>query len=285
MDLVALSLTRNGGPNLIDSSVTVAHITATSYLIGGLTGLTAAEGTYILTVDASFIQDSYGNPGSGSASTSWLMDTTPPISSVDPLPAATTSTTFTVSVTGSDPLGSGGSPASGVASYDIYTSTDGGPFALLATVPASSPSMPFTGQVGHSYSFYSVATDLAGNVEPTPLSAQATVRIIAPLTITAVAAVAPDPRTTPVSTIDVTFSEPVDPSTFDDQDLSLTDNGGPNLISSTSAPTVSLLSGSTYRIAGLNPLTKAEGHYALTVNAAGIRDLAGIAGNGTASTS
>ena len=39
--------------------------------------------------------------------------------------------------------------------------------------------MPFTGQIGHAYSFYSVATDNVGNIQPTPTAAQASTTIAA----------------------------------------------------------------------------------------------------------
>jgi len=52
-----------------------------------------------------------------------------------------------------------------LASFDIYSSTDGGPWTLWTSVPASSPSTTFTGQSNTTYSFYSIARDLAGNIE------------------------------------------------------------------------------------------------------------------------
>ena len=101
------------------------------------------------------------------------MDATPPTSTVHTLPSQTTATGFTVSATATDPTADDGGPPSGVASIAIYDSTDGGPFSLLATVTPASPSTPFTGQAGHTYGFYSVATDNAGNVQPTPAGAAA----------------------------------------------------------------------------------------------------------------
>jgi hypothetical protein len=62
-----------------------------------------------------------------------------------------------------------------------------------------------------------------------------------PLGVTSLTGVAPNPRNTPVWTVDVTFSEPVNLATFTPSDLSLTDNGGPNLVSG--AVTISLVSG------------------------------------------
>ena len=77
-------------------------VSGSTYQIGGLTDLTSAEGSYVFSVNASFIDDQYGKSGTGSLSTSWLMDSTPPTSSVNSLPATTTATSFTVSVTGND---------------------------------------------------------------------------------------------------------------------------------------------------------------------------------------
>ncbi len=123
------------------------------------------------------IDDQNGNPGTGTVSTSWLTDTTPPTSTVNALPSRTSSTSFTVTVTSNDPAGTGGSPASGLASIAIYESVNGGAFSLWTTVTPASPSAAFTGQVGHTYGFYSVATDAAGNVQPTPTAAQATTTV------------------------------------------------------------------------------------------------------------
>ena len=157
----ALSLTDNNGANLINSGVTLSLVSGSTYEINGLSGLTTAQGSYVLTVNAAGITDQYGTPGSGSVSTSWLDDTTPPTGHVVALPERESSFGFTVSVTGSD----GGNPAAGVASYDIYASKNGGSWTLWKTVPASNPSATFTGQSNTTYSFYSIAHDLAGNTK------------------------------------------------------------------------------------------------------------------------
>ncbi len=54
-------------------------------------------------------------------------------------------------------------------------------------------STTFTGQPGHSYGFYSVATDNLGEVQPTPAGAQAT--------ITVANAATPTPKPTPTHTV------------------------------------------------------------------------------------
>ncbi|HVA45955.1 MAG TPA: hypothetical protein VNH11_06170 [Pirellulales bacterium] len=172
-DLSAVTLTLNGGVNLINSGVTVSLLSGTTatYRIAGLDTLTTPEGTYVLTVDASKVQDLIGNDGTGTASVSWLMDTTPPTSSsVAPLPVRESSLTFSVTVNpGTDPLSGG--VASGIVSYDIYVasapagSSSLSAFTLWTTVPASNLTATFTAQSNTTYAFHSIARDAAGNFE------------------------------------------------------------------------------------------------------------------------
>jgi RHS repeat-associated protein len=97
-----------------------------------------------------------------------------PTSNISPLPALTTTPLIPVSWSGSDDAG-----GSGIATYDIYVSTDGGPFTswLLGTTLSQST---YLGQSGHSYAFYSVATDNVGNVQPTPAAAQTSISVQVP---------------------------------------------------------------------------------------------------------
>jgi hypothetical protein len=99
-------------------------------------------------------------------------------SSVSPLPAVTTTARFTVSWSGC--AGAGGS---GIASYSIYVSVDGGAFLPWLTNTALT-SASYAGSSGHHYGFYSVATDTAGNCQPTPTAAQSSTRVVIPLTFT-----------------------------------------------------------------------------------------------------
>jgi RHS repeat-associated protein len=97
----------------------------------------------------------------------WVtIDAVPPTSSVDPLPK-TSLPSFIVSWAGSDDDG-----GSGVGFFDIFVSTDGGDFAPWL-VHTTLTGAIFNGAAGHSYSFYSVATDNAGNREPDRGVAQA----------------------------------------------------------------------------------------------------------------
>ncbi len=105
-----------------------------------------------------------------------------------------------------------------------------------------------------------MATDYAGNVQATPTSAQATTRVVSPLSVTSIAAISPAPRNTAVTSIDVTFSVPINTGSLTSGALTLTDDGGPNLINA--GVSLSLVSGTTttYAIGGLAGLTTAQGH-------------------------
>jgi hypothetical protein len=84
------------------------------------------------------------------------MDATPPTSSMTALPA-TSASIFPVAWTGQD-------VGSGIADFDIYVSTDSGPWTpwLLDTTNTSAL---FAGTASKTYAFYSVAYDEVGNVQ------------------------------------------------------------------------------------------------------------------------
>ena len=79
-----------------------------------------------------------------------------PASAITALPA-TSFPQIPLTWTGTD-----GADGSGIAWFDIYVSDNGGPFALwLQHTPLFGA--VYSGEPGHSYAFYSVAADLAGN--------------------------------------------------------------------------------------------------------------------------
>ncbi len=97
-------------------------------------------------------------------------DTNAPSSAVAQLPAASTAR-IPVSWSGQDNAG-----GTGINFYDVYVSSDGGPF-ILWQKETLDLSAVFQGGFGRTYAFYSIATDLAGNREAPPLlpDAQTTV--------------------------------------------------------------------------------------------------------------
>ncbi|MEJ2392693.1 MAG: CARDB domain-containing protein, partial [Gammaproteobacteria bacterium] len=100
------------------------------------------------------------------------IDTMAPTSGVDPLPEQIIDATdFLVTWSGSDAAG-----GSGLAGYDIYVSTDEGPFEVWLS-GTTETSAVFVGERGHSYGFYSRARDRAGNVEESTMAPDAMTEI------------------------------------------------------------------------------------------------------------
>ena len=91
------------------------------------------------------------------------------------MPATETSTSFTVSWSGQhDDTG-----GSGIASYNVYVSDNGGSFQPWLT-GTTDTSATYTGQSGHTYGFYSVATDNVGHQETKSAVAETTTLVETP---------------------------------------------------------------------------------------------------------
>jgi hypothetical protein len=165
-----LQLTRDGNVIPLTVAQSLSFVSGTAWRLNGLAALTGEDGEYRLTVNASGVLDLAGNAGSGAASTAWGMDTVGPVSSVLPFASPTaTSLSIVLSITGNDPTPANGAIPSGIKTYDIYVSTDGGAFSLWKTINASTTSIvtkaTFVAESNHTYAFHSLARDKAGNVE------------------------------------------------------------------------------------------------------------------------
>ncbi len=94
-------------------------------------------------------------------------------SQVAKLPSQIDTSNFAVSWSGTGVAGAS------IASYSIYVSVDGGAFSLWLN-NTSATQATYYGQSGHSYAFYSVATDSSGNLETAPAAAEAQVSLALP---------------------------------------------------------------------------------------------------------
>lgn len=94
-----------------------------------------------------------------------------PASQVTSLQDVITETSFPIGWSGGDDLG-----GSGIASYSIYVSDNGGAFELWQENATASHAI-FTGERGHTYAFYSVARDNVGHTEIALASADAEITI------------------------------------------------------------------------------------------------------------
>jgi RHS repeat-associated protein len=109
------------------------------------------------------------NPAAGTDPTKEArntIDAAVPVSRMNPLPGLMASTAIPLGWSGSDPAGAG------LDGFDVYVGIDGNP-AVRWLSNTKSTSAVYTGQVGHRYNFFSIAHDLAGNVEGLPASPQA----------------------------------------------------------------------------------------------------------------
>jgi hypothetical protein len=83
---------------------------------------------------------------------------------------------FTVNWSGADDAS--GLAGAGIAQYDVYVSDNGSNFDLwLAGTPDASDT--YTGEVGHTYAFFSVATDHLGHREPLHATADTQTNVVA----------------------------------------------------------------------------------------------------------
>ena len=99
------------------------------------------------------------------------VDSVPPTSTVLPLPAGTVSTNFTVNWVGADDAG-----GSGLFDFDVYVSDNGAPFQVWQSATLLSSAV-FSGKYGHTYSFYSIAHDNAGNTEASAATAETSIYV------------------------------------------------------------------------------------------------------------
>jgi hypothetical protein len=99
------------------------------------------------------------------------LDSAAPTSRVAPLPATTSDTTLHLNWAGQDETG-----GSGIAAYTIYESVDGGP-ALAVFTDTTETSGGVTVEPGHTYAFYSIATDNVGHQQATPATPDTTINV------------------------------------------------------------------------------------------------------------
>lgn len=101
----------------------------------------------------------------------YAIDAAPPASAVAAQPGTTNEYTFPVTWSGSD-------AGAGIAAYDVYVSDQGGPFQPWLTATTDTTAA-YTGLAGHTYAFYSIATDQVGHRETVPPTADTQTQIVA----------------------------------------------------------------------------------------------------------
>ncbi|MDX1952258.1 MAG: FG-GAP-like repeat-containing protein [Verrucomicrobiota bacterium] len=285
-----IHLSLNGGENLITDLARVSRIDDLTYRITGLSTLTAGEGNYELTVQGAGIADFGGNAAIGFASVRWSKaGLAPVIATVEQivpqlrnLPVPSLDVVFSKAI----------NPAT-FDYTDLSLTLNGGPNLINSTVvitPLTASSYRITGlgsltaDTGE-YTLTIYATNVAdglGNLGIGQLSSHWIQDIAGPV-VSSLEQVNTNPRNIVVPGLEVTFSEEIDPSTFDLADITLTRDGGPNLINN--QVTITRLTSRIFRISEFSWVSGTAGRYTLTVNGSAVRDPAGNAGSGSASAS
>ena len=286
-DFRDLALTLNGGPNLITDTVTVAFVSGSTYLIGGLTGLTGAAGMYRLSVSAAGVLDLAGNAGTGSASTEWVNDPNARdrvrIDQVSPDPRK--SAVASLNVTFTRPV-----DANTFDYRDLVLTRNGGPNLITGAVTVRRADdthyeianlaglTDFEGRYllkvigdGIQYPTGTAAVGLSGEVSWTTDKT---------VPVASLADMPSSPRNTPVGSVTLNFNEPID-QTVASGALTLKRNGAPIALGAGVA--IERVGPSSFRINGLGGLTAAEGVYTLEFKSSTVSDPAGNAADGSVS--
>ena len=140
---VTTPLVGSGGPNAIDASTGRLYV-------AGATSVSCPVGLNIVGCRTAFVE----------------FLPLLPISHVSALPPVEFTSSFIVQWSGTDPGGPG------IQDYTIYVSDNGGPFTAWLTQTTSTQGS-YPGVSGHTYGFYSIATDSAGIAEPPKSVAEA----------------------------------------------------------------------------------------------------------------
>jgi PhoPQ-activated pathogenicity-related protein len=282
-DHLDLVLRRDGGGNLITSDVQVAHVDGRTYRVSGLSSLTNEAGVYTFSVVLNGISDPLGNFGTGTVADNWTSDFVGPLVDVGTAIASPIRTSVpSIDLVFTEPLQAGSLDLA-----DLSLTRDGGANLLDGSVSISqvSPTLyrvnglsTLTSAAGN----YRFGVNAAGVVDRASNagtnSAEVTWDVdLTPPQLISLSPVTPDPRTAAVLSLTVEFSEPIDLATFTGADLSLTRNGGSNLIPS--AVSIQHVTGNRYEVV-IGNLTTNAGSYSFTIQAAGIQDLAGHAASG-----
>ncbi len=274
-----LQLQRNQGTNLLPGTATLTvGADNKTWTLGNLLAMTGPEGGYTLRLDAAGISDPAGNALVSGAVESFVVDRTGPkatIAAADPDPRNTAVDAMTIlfdePVTGFSRsnliLTRNGTVVSLTASQTLTVGADGLTWTLANLSGLTSPA--------GSYALTLLATgikDSLGNAMTAGMTKSFTVDLTPPTV--GIVAVSPNPRTTPVSSITISFSEAV--SGFDLSRLSLTRQDAGELLPGGATLTKGA-DNKTWTLGNLAALTNADGAYTVSVSAAGITDLAGNA--------
>src|SRR5581483_5393025 len=260
-----ISLTLNGGSNLVTAAVGVIPVNSTNFMITNISSVQGYAGTYTLTVNAGGVSDLAGNPGSGATNESWLMvlGIPPSPTNLHILPDLGISPTDGLTSTNSLTLsGTVGATNLAVQVFDATTGSPLGPANVTGT--NFDIALAFTTEGLHH--LQANAVDPAGNVSLATFL-DVFLDMIPP---TAIIQPVANPSYFPVSTIPVTLSKGIITNTISATNFLVTLNGTNRF-----TPTLTYISSNQFLLGNLTAFTTPLGNYQVSLFLNGIQDYAG----------
>ena len=266
----SLELACEGGANLLDDTVTIEPLSASTFRVSGLADVTAVEGAYTFRVAMNTVRDMANNAGTGVSQAEWKLDRTAPDPATNLRVSPDTGMLDSDGLTSASHLLLQGDLAEPSLLVDVHDETTGQSFrSTVVTGTSFSCTVDLQGQGTHHIRVR--ARDAAGNgadaffdvfIDQTPPMITGFTDLTTPCS-------------GPLTQLDVTFSEALEAATLNADDLTLTLGGTPL---DTGGVTVSALSPASFRLAGLPAPPEPEGEYRLTLALNGVKDLAGNPG-------
>lgn len=275
----------NDGADSVLPSAEIEAVDETTYRITGFAGLNAVQGSYALTVQAGGIVDITGRAGQGAATAFWALSGNRLATLAVGGFGGRTERGFisALDITFSVPVDPGS-----VTLSDFTLSRNGGPDLLIPAVTLTFPTpgvirlnglVPLT-SISGVYTITARAStmkDLDGVDGVGALSDTFVIDSVGP--VASLESVT-SPRSTPIGSVEVVFSEPIAPDTFTLPDIGLTRNGRKI---STGVAGIRMLDPLRFQIFGLAEATGLPGTYRLEVIGSGISDTVGNPGSGSTS--
>jgi len=261
-----LVLSRNGGANLLTGAQSMVGIANQSFTLNNLAGITAPAGQYTLSLRSdNTVNDTAGNRPVGRTLLSWGSDSSSPTVSITQVTNDATGAASSMTFTFSEPVTGfnmsdlrimrGG--VNLLTGTQTLTTEDSRIWTLGNLSPITSTAGTYTLTLNANGS--SIA-DLAGNLLAQSINTTWTRTVATVGPRATIVDVAPDPRTSGLGAMVITFDQPVQGFTV--ADLNLRRNGGANLL--TAAQSVVTIDRKIWTLTNLQGLTSAAGQYQLS---------------------
>ncbi len=288
-DLTDLTLSLNGGGNLLTGSQTLTSSDHITWTLGNLNTITGTSGSYVLnqTLAGATISDAAGNIDQTTSSASFTVNPVAAPTSVS-LPATSDTGVYDfdrlTNLNNSSPSAALQFSVAGTIVGTLVSVYSDGTLIGTATATDTTTLVTTDGVTTLTDGTHTItATQTPAGQTPSASSSSLLIRIDTAPPTQSITSVSPNPSTDPVDQITIVFSKAV--YGFDPSDLTLSLDGGPDLLTDDQ----NLFTGDhiTWFLGNLSPIAGTAGTYvlSLTLDGTTITDTAGNIDQTTSSTS